>query len=103
MSVEVELVSVCEGKVVGHLGILLNQNPRRKHVGSFESALPNTRMKRPGAYVLRVRPKGRRWSVRRPAHDYVQPPLPRRAGRLQLMRQTVIRRHVVLMECRWVY
>ena len=38
MSIEVELISVCEGKVVGHLGILLNHNPRRKHVGSFESA-----------------------------------------------------------------
>ena len=32
MSIEVELVSVYEGKVVRHLGILLNQNPRRKHV-----------------------------------------------------------------------
>ena len=29
MSIEVELVSVYEGKVVGHLGILLNPNPRR--------------------------------------------------------------------------
>ena len=38
MSIEVELFSVCEGKVVEHLGILLNQNPWRKHVGSFESA-----------------------------------------------------------------
>ncbi len=30
-----ELVSICDKKVVGHLGILMNQNPRRKHVGSF--------------------------------------------------------------------
>ena len=31
----VELVSICDGKVVGHLGILLNNNPRRKHVATF--------------------------------------------------------------------
>ncbi|MBB3773578.1 MULTISPECIES: GNAT family N-acetyltransferase [Ancylobacter] len=31
----VELVAVLEGRVVGHLGMLLNRAPRRKHVGTF--------------------------------------------------------------------
>jgi len=35
----VELVAVCEKKIAGHLGILLNQNPRRRHVGSFGIAV----------------------------------------------------------------
>ena len=39
MSIHVELVSACESKGVGHLGTLLNQNPRRKHVGGFGIAV----------------------------------------------------------------
>ncbi len=35
----VEFVAVCEGRAVGHLGILLNQHPRRKHVASFGIAI----------------------------------------------------------------
>lgn len=35
----VEFVAVCDGKAVGHLGILLNTNPRRKHVASFGIAI----------------------------------------------------------------
>ncbi len=30
-----ELVAEVEGRVVGHLGMILNRAPRRKHVGSF--------------------------------------------------------------------
>ncbi len=31
----VELVAEIDGRVVGHLGMILNRAPRRKHVGSF--------------------------------------------------------------------
>ena len=31
----IELVAEMEGRAVGHLGMLLNRSPRRKHVGSF--------------------------------------------------------------------
>jgi len=31
----VELVGIVDGKAVGHLGMILNQTPRRKHVGMF--------------------------------------------------------------------
>jgi putative acetyltransferase len=31
----VELVAEIEGRVVGHLGMILNRTPRRKHVASF--------------------------------------------------------------------
>lgn len=34
-----ELAAVCEQRAVGHLGILLNANPRRKHVASFGIAV----------------------------------------------------------------
>ncbi len=35
----VELVSICDDKAVGHLGILLERNPRRKHVATFGVAV----------------------------------------------------------------
>lgn len=35
----VDLVAEIDGKVVGHLGILTNANPRRKHVASFGIAV----------------------------------------------------------------
>lgn len=35
----IELVAICDDKAVGHLGILLNQNPRRKHACSFGIAI----------------------------------------------------------------
>ena len=31
----VELVGIVDGKAVGHLGMILNHTPRRKHVGTF--------------------------------------------------------------------
>jgi putative acetyltransferase len=31
----VELAAMIDGKVVGHLGMILNHTPRRKHVGTF--------------------------------------------------------------------
>lgn len=34
-----EFVAVCDGRAVGHMGILLNRNPRRKHVASFGIAI----------------------------------------------------------------
>lgn len=34
-----ELVAICNNRAVGHLGILLNDNPRRKHVASFGIAV----------------------------------------------------------------
>lgn len=35
----VELVALWEGQIAGHLGILLNNNLRRRHVGSFGIAV----------------------------------------------------------------
>ena len=35
----VELVAVCDTTIVGHMGILLNQNIRRRHVASFGIAV----------------------------------------------------------------
>ena len=35
----IELVAVCDNKAVSHLGILLNTDPRRKHLGSFGIAV----------------------------------------------------------------
>lgn len=35
----VDLVAELDGKVIGHLGILTNVNPRRKHVASFGIAV----------------------------------------------------------------
>ena len=35
----VEVVATWDGKVVGHLGIIQNDNPRRKHVASFGIAV----------------------------------------------------------------
>lgn len=35
----VDLVAELDGKVIGHLGILTNVNPRRKHVASFGVAV----------------------------------------------------------------
>lgn len=50
-----EFIAVCSHQIAGHLGILLNQNPRRKHVASFGIAVhPDLQGKGVGSALMKA-------------------------------------------------